>query len=83
MRVPKKEMGLGLSQRRQGSGILSGEERTNAFFISTFLSLSHIKCFFSLSPELMVTQPTTQFNLAERDYITTMYVPCWGTVSPS
>ena len=34
----------GLSKRRQGSGILKEEERTNVFFFpSTFLSLSHIK----------------------------------------
>jgi len=38
------------SGRREGSGILKEEERINCFvlfcFFSTFLSLSHIKCFF-------------------------------------
>ena len=29
---------------------------------STFLSLNHMKRFFSLNPELMITQQTTQFN---------------------
>jgi len=38
-------------------------------FSSTFLSLSHIKCFFSLSRELIITQ----FKLCTRDYIITMY----------
>ena len=49
------------SLRREGSGTLKEEERTNVFFSSTFLSLSHIKLFFSLSLELMITQQTTQF----------------------
>ena len=60
--VPKKEMGLRLSKRRQGSGILREEERTNAFFFPTFLCLSHIK----LSWEVMVTKQTTQLNSALR-----------------
>ena len=47
---PRGERGLGCSRRRQGSGILKEEERTNFFFSSKFLSLSHIKQFFPLSP---------------------------------
>ena len=44
------------------------------FFSSTFLSLSHIKhFFFSLSPELVITQQIAQFKRCTRDYITTMY----------
>ena len=39
------------------------KEQTFFFFFSTFLSLSHIKQFFSLSLELMITQQTTQFKL--------------------
>ena len=35
---------LGSPRRREGSGVLKKEERTNYFF-STFLSLSHIKWF--------------------------------------
>ena len=35
---------------------LKKEKRTNFFFPSTFLSLSHIKQFFSLSPELKFMQ---------------------------
>ena len=35
------------SPRREGSGILKVEERTNVFFFfPTFISLGHIKCFF-------------------------------------
>ena len=49
------------------------------FFFSTFLSISHIKLFVSLSLELMITQQTTQFKLCTRDYTTTMY-PAWGQV---
>ena len=44
------------------------------FFLSAFLSLSHIKrFFFPLSPELMSKEPTTQFKLCTKGYITTMY----------
>ena len=59
-------MDLGLSRRRKGQTF---------FFFSTFLSLSHIKCFliFPLSPKLVITQQTIQFKLCTRDYITTMY----------
>ena len=28
-----------------------------------------MKCFFSLSPELMITQQTTQFKLCTKDYV--------------
>ena len=38
------------------------------FFLSLFLSLSHIKRFFSLSLELMITQQTTQFKFCTKDY---------------
>ena len=63
---------LGSPRRRKGSGTLKEEGRTNIFFFSTFLSLSHIKHIFSLSPELMITRQTTQFKLCTKDYITTM-----------
>ena len=75
----------GLLRMRKGSGALKveigvwgsqGGEKDKLFF-STFLSLSHshIKLFFffSLSPELMITQQTTQFKLCTSDYITTVY----------
>ena len=67
--VPKEEKGVRLSKQRQRSGILKEKERTNIFFFfSTFLSLSHIKDFFSLSQELMITQQTTQFKLCTKDW---------------
>ena len=75
-RIPRGgERGLGLSSRDRGSPFFKEKERTNAFFFfpSRFLSLSHIKRFFSLTPELMITQQTTQFKLCPRDYITTVY----------
>ena len=58
---------LGYPRRREGSRALK-EKRTNMgfFFFSTFLSLSHIKCFFSLSQELMITQQTTQFKICTK-----------------
>ena len=31
------------------------------------------KCFFSLSPELMITKQTAQFKLCTKDDITAMY----------
>ena len=77
------ERRLGVSRRRQGSGILKEEDRGKDklgfvfFFASTFLGLRHIKPFFSLSRELMSTQQSTQFKLCTRDYVTTMY-PAWG-----
>ena len=43
------------------------------FFFSTFVSLGHIKCFFLLSPEVIITQQTTQFKRCTKDYITTVY----------
>ena len=61
-------MDLGLSKPRYGSGILKEEERTNIFFFSLFLSLSHINHFFPLSLELMITQQTAQFQLCTKDY---------------
>ena len=63
------------SPRRERSGILKEEERTNVFFFfSTFMSVGHIKhFFFSLSPEVIITQQTTQFKLCTKDYITTVY----------
>ena len=45
--VPEEERGVWGSQ---------GEEKDKFFFSSTFLGLSHIKHFFSLSLELMITQ---------------------------
>ena len=60
------DRGLEFSRRRKGQ---------TPFFPSTFLSLSHIKCFFSLSLELMTPQQTTQFKLCTKDYITTVYHP--------
>ena len=55
--------GLEFSRKRKG-------QTSFFFFFSTFLSLSHIKDFFSLSQELMITQQTTQFKLCTKDYIT-------------
>ena len=69
--VPKEEKGVRLLKQRQRSGIFKEKERTNIFFFfffSTFLSLSHIKDFFSLSQELMITQQTTQFKLCTKDW---------------
>ena len=61
----KAEIGVWNSQ--------GGRKDEHLFFFSTFPSLSHIKCFFPLSPELMITQQTTQFKLCTKDYITTTY----------
>ena len=36
----------GSPRRRQGSGILKKEEKTDILLSSTFLSLSHIKLFY-------------------------------------
>ena len=41
--------------------------------MSFFFSLHSIHSLFSLSPELMLTQLTTQFRLCTNDYITTPY----------
>ena len=62
----KAEIGVWNSQ--------GGRKDEHLFFFSTFPSLSHIKCFFPLSPELMITQQTTQFKLCKKDYIT-IYPP--------
>ena len=62
----------GSLRRRKWSGILKAEigvwgsqggGKDKHFFFSTFLNLSHIEQFFSLSPELMIIQQTTQFKL--------------------
>ena len=64
-RVPealKEEIGVWNSQ---------GGGKDKLLFVSpTFLSLSHIKFFFFISPQLMITQQTTQFKLYTKDYIT-------------
>ena len=40
-------------RRREGSGVLKEEERTNVlFFFSTVLSLSHIRFFFFFKPRI-------------------------------
>ena len=80
----------GSLRRRVGSRVLEedirvwsaqgGRKDKHFFFLcslSTFLSLSHIKYFFSLIWKLMMAQQTTQFKLPTMDYITTMY-PAWG-----
>ena len=74
--VPKEEKGAWGSQ--SGDRALEFSRRRKgqtSFFLSlsTFLSLTHIKTFLSLSLELMITQQTTQFKLCTKDYITTMY----------
>ena len=53
------DRGLEFSRRRKGQ----------FFFPTTFLILSHIKLFFFffLSPELMITQQTTQFKLCTKE----------------
>ena len=72
--------------RREGSGALEeeigvwnsqGEGKDKCLYFSfTFFSLGHIKSFFSffLSPELILTQQTTQFKLCNKDNTTTMYI---------
>ena len=62
---PQGERGLEFSRRRKGQ---------RSFFFSTFLSLSHIKHFFPLRLELMITQQTTQFQLLTKDYMGTSLV---------
>ena len=73
------------SLRRERSGVLEetgiwnsqGGGKDKHLFFSTFLSLSHIKHFFSLSQELMITQQMTLFKLCTKDYVKTMY-SAWG-----
>ena len=74
--VDKKSRGdrcLEFSRKRKGHFF---------FFFSPLHSLVlvtlEVFCFlfFSLNPELMITQQTTQFKLCNRDYIETMY-PTW------
>ena len=69
--VPKQaDQKARVPNRREGSGIFKEEERTKVFFFpSTFLSLSHRKHFFSLSPALIITQQT-QFKLCSKGYRT-------------
>ena len=43
------------------------------FFLSTLPSLSHIKWFFSLSPELMITQQTTQLVAQRLKHLPAMW----------
>ena len=54
---------FGVSKER-GVWNSQGEGKDKLFFYPpTFFSLSHIKHFLSLSPELRITQQTTQFKL--------------------
>jgi len=77
---------LGSLRRREGFGALEEEigvcnsqgggkeKRLSFFFPSTFLSLSHIKCFFFfLSQNWWLYNNTTQLELYTKDYITAMY----------
>ena len=58
------------SLRREGSGTLKEEERTNVFFSSTFLSLSHIKLFFFFKPGTDDnTTNNSVYKLHTKDYI--------------
>ena len=70
-RVLEEEKGVWGSQGGDRDLEFSRRRKGQTFFLSTVLN--HIKCFFPLSPELMITQQTTQFKLCTRDYITTMY----------
>ena len=65
--VLKEEKGIWNSQ--------GGGKGKHLFFFppSTFLSLTHIKCFFTLSREMMITEQTIQFKICTKDYIATMY----------
>ena len=66
----------GASQGGDGVWNAQGEGKDKClffFFSSTFLNLSHIKCFLSLNQELIIAQETTQFKLCAKIYITTMY----------
>ena len=63
----------GLSKRRQGSGILKEEERTNVFFPLYIPQSQSHKASLPLSLELMITQLTTRFGLCTKDYIAVMY----------
>ena len=63
----------GSLRRRRGSGALEekigvwgSQEEKDKLFFSIFLSLNHIKHFFSFSPEL--NNKTTQFKLCTKDY---------------
>ena len=59
-RGPPGERGLEFSRRKKGQ--------------TSFFPLHSLVCkFFSLSPELMITEETTKFKLCTKDYITIMY----------
>ena len=75
-RVPKEEKGIQSPQEGERALEFSRRRKGQTSFslsLSTFLSLTHIKTFLSLSLELMITQQTTQFKLCTKDYITTVY----------
>ena len=61
-RVPRRREKSEVLEEEIGIWNSQGGGKDKHLFFSTFLSLSYIKCFFSLSPELMITQQTTQFK---------------------
>ena len=79
---PRKRKGSGALKEEMGSGIFKKEENTSIFlFFSTFLTLGHIICFFSLSPELIIAQQITQFKLYTE--LRNKNVSCLRIVFPS
>ena len=76
--VPKEKRRVWDSQGGDGDLEFSRRRKGKMSFwfffpLSAFFGLSHIKRFFPLSPELMITQQTSHFKLCPRDYITAMY----------
>ena len=68
--VSEKEKGVWDSQGENRGLEFSRKRKGQTSFV--YIPQSH-KTFFSLSPELMITQQTTQFTFCTRDYITTVY----------
>ena len=61
-RVLRRRERFGVLEEEIGIWNSQGEGKDKHLFFSTFFSLSYIKCLFSLSPELMIIQQTTQFK---------------------
>ena len=74
--VPKEEKRVWVSQGEDKGLEFSRRRRGQMSFIFSLCSLVLItkkKHFFSLSPELIITQQTTQFQLRSKDYRTILY----------
>ena len=65
---------LGSPRKREGSGVLKEEKKTNFFF---YIPESHKSSFFFKPWSWWLHNKTTQLKPCTKDYITAMY-PAWG-----